>query len=249
VLGAQVIVWPEAALPDIAQNLKEYLLARYHEANARHSALVIGVLRQASNGDYFNSVLTMGAGSDWYDKMHLVPFTEAMPGPAWARHWLEVLDLPYLGFEYGATDQQPLAAGGLILLPAVCYDDAYGSSNLHMLPAANALVTVTNDGWFGHSTARYLHVQIAQMRSLETGRYLLRAANDGISAIIAPDGRVVAQAPGFVPAVLRGTVVPMLGMPPFARFGNWLIISLATTTLVAILAWGLIVHGRRNLGS
>jgi apolipoprotein N-acyltransferase len=249
VLGAQVIVWPEAALPDIAQNLKDYLLARYHEAMARQSALVIGVLREASNGDYFNSVLTLGARSDWYDKMHLVPFTEAMPGPAWARHWLEVLNLPYLGFAYGAADQPPLAAGGLILLPAICYDDAYGTSNLHMLPAANALVTVTNDGWFGHSTARYLHLQIAQMRSLETGRYLLRAANDGISAIIAPDGRVVAQAPGFVPAVLRGTVVPMVGMPPFARFGNWLIISLAATTLVAILAWGLIVHGRRNLGS
>jgi apolipoprotein N-acyltransferase len=135
----------------------------------------------------------------------------------------------------------------LILLPAVCYDDAYGTSNLAMLHTANALVTVTNDGWFGHSTARYLHLQIAQMRSLETGRYLLRAANDGISAIIAPDGRVLATAPGFVPAVLRGEVVPMLGLPPFARFGNWLIISLATTTLAGMLAWEL-VHGRRNLG-
>ena len=85
-----------------------------------------------------------------------------------------------------------------MLLPAICYDDAYGSSNLHMLRTANALVTVTNDGWFGHSTARYQHLQIAQMRSIETGRYLLRAANDGISAIIGPDGRVLATAPGFV---------------------------------------------------
>ena len=248
VLGAQVIVWPEAALPDIAQNLSDYLLARYHEAHARHSALVLGVERKASNGDYYNSILTLGASVDWYDKMHLVPFTEAIPGPAWARHWLEVLDLPYLGFQYGAANQPPLAAGGLILLPAICYDDAYGSSNLGMLRTANALVTVTNDGWFGHSTARYLHLQIAQMRSLETGRYLLRAANDGISAIIGPDGRVLATAPGFVPTVLRGTVIPMLGLSPFARFGNWLIISLAATTLAAILAWRLVVHGRRNLG-
>jgi apolipoprotein N-acyltransferase len=136
----------------------------------------------------------------------------------------------------------------LILLPAVCYDDAYPTSNLRMLHTANALVTVTNDGWFGHSTARSLHLQIAQMRSIETGRYLLRAANDGISAIIGPDGRVLATAPGYVPAVLRGAVVPMLGLPPFARFGNWLIISLAATTLAAILAWGLVVHGRRNRG-
>ena len=62
------------------------------------------------------------------------------------------MNLPYEGFEYGASNQLPVAAGGLVLLPAICYDDAYGSSNLHMLPAANALVTVTNDGWFGHST-------------------------------------------------------------------------------------------------
>ncbi|HEY6458201.1 MAG TPA: apolipoprotein N-acyltransferase [Steroidobacteraceae bacterium] len=247
-LGAQVIFWPEAALPDVAQHLVPYLLERFHEARAHHSAMVIGMEREARNGDYYNSILAMGETVDWYDKQHLVPFTEAIPVPDFARKWLEVLNLPYLPFKYGAAHQLPLAAGGLVLLPAVCYDDAYPTSNLGMLRTANALVTVTNDGWFGHSTARYLHLQIAQMRSIETGRYLLRAANDGISAIIAPDGRVLATAPGYVPAVLRGSVVPMLGLPPFARFGNWLIISLAATTLAAILAWGLVVHGRRNLG-
>jgi apolipoprotein N-acyltransferase len=248
VLGAQVIVWPEAALPDFAQNLTDYLLARYHEAHARHSALVLGVERKTSNEEYYNSILTLGDHIDWYDKMHLVPFTEVIRGPAFARRWLEFMNLPSEGFQYGAANQPPIRAGGLILLPAVCYDDAYGTANLGMLRTANALVTVTNDGWFGHSTARYLHLQIAQMRSLETGRYLLRAANDGISAIIGPDGQVRVAAPGYVPAVLRGSVVPMVGLPPFARFGNWLIISLATTTLAAILAWGLVVHGRRNLG-
>jgi apolipoprotein N-acyltransferase len=96
-------------------------------------------------------------------------------------------------------------------------------------------VTVTNDAWFGHSTARYQHLQIAQMRAIETGRYLVRAANDGISGVIGPDGRVLATAPGWEPTVLRTAVVPMLGLPPYARFGNWLIISLAATTLAVIL--------------
>jgi apolipoprotein N-acyltransferase len=248
VLGAQVIVWPEAAVPDVAQHASDYLLERYHEAHARHSALVLGIFREAKNGDLYNSILTLGERVDWYDKVHLVPFTEAVRGPHFALKWLEFMDLPYEGFEYGASDQPPLAAGGLVLLPAICYDDSYGSSNLHMLPAANALVTVTNDGWFGHSTARFQHLQIAQMRSIETGRYLIRAANDGISAIIGPDGRVRAVAPGYVPTVLRGTVVPMRGMPPYARYGNWLIISFSATTLALILAWGRVVRGRRNLG-
>ncbi len=247
-LGAEVIVWPEAAVPDVAQHAADYLLDRYHEAHARHSALVIGVFREAKNGDLFNSILTLGENVDWYDKKHLVPFTEHIPGPAFAHQWLEFMNLPFEGFTYGADHQAPVRAGGLVLLPAICYDDSYGSSNLGMLPAANALVTVTNDGWFGHSTARYQHLQIAQMRSIETGRYLIRAANDGISAIIGPDGRVLATAPGYVPAVLRGSVVPMQGLPPFARFGNWLIISLSATTLAALLVRGFVVRGRRKLG-
>ena len=248
-LGVQVVFWPEAALPDVAQNLQDYLLERYHEAHAQHSALLMGMLREDHNGNYYNSILTMGnSGVDWYDKMHLVPFTEVIPVPGFARKWLEFMHLPYEDFQYGAAHQLPLAVDGLVLLPAICYDDAYGSSNLHMLVTANALVTVTNDAWFGHSTARYQHLQIGQMRALETGRYLIRAANDGISAIIGPDGRVLAALPGYVPAVLRGAVVPRLGLPPFARFGNWLIISLAATTLAAVLARGFRVRGRRNLG-
>jgi len=240
-LGAQVIVWPEAALPESAQQASEYLLERYHEAHAHQSALVIGIFREeAASNDQpprtFNSLLTMGSESvDWFDKQHLVPFTEIIPGPAFARQWLAFL-LRIDEFTRGASRQSPVRAGPLVLLPSICYDDGYGSSNLDMLPAANALVNVTNDGWFGRSTARYQHLQIAQMRSIETGRYLIRAANDGISAIIGPDGKVLKTAPGFVPTVLHGSVVPMQGMPPFARFGNWPVLLLGTAALLAILA-------------
>jgi apolipoprotein N-acyltransferase len=247
-LGAQVIFWPEAALPDIVQHFSEYMLERYHEAHAHHSAMVVGMLREDSRSDLYNSIMTLADNVEFYDKMHLVPFVEAIPGPEFAHKWLQLLDLPNEGFAYGGTEQPPLAAGGLVLLPAVCYDDAYGSSNLHMLRTANALVTVTNDAWFGHSTARYQHLQIAQMRAIESGRYLVRAANDGISGVIGPDGRVLVTAPGWQPIVLRAAVIPMLGLPPYARVGNWLIISLAATTLAAILAWGYIRPGRHNLG-
>ncbi|MGC1458039.1 MAG: apolipoprotein N-acyltransferase [Steroidobacteraceae bacterium] len=247
-LGAQVIFWPEAVLPDIVQNFGDYMLERYHEAHAHHSAMVVGMLRENSKHESFNSIMTLADSVDFYDKIHLVPFVEAIPGPAFAHKWLQLLDLPYEGFTYGRTDQPPLSAGGLVLLPAVCYDDAYGSDNLHMLRTANALVTVTNDAWFGHSTARYQHLQIAQMRAIESGRYLVRAANDGISGVIGPDGRVLVTAPGWVPTVLRTSVIPMLGLPPYARVGNWLIISLAATTLAALLAWGYIRRDRHNLG-
>jgi apolipoprotein N-acyltransferase len=242
VLGEQVIVWPEAAVPGSAQDHSDYLLARYREAHGHKSALVVGVFREskaqgARPAAVFNSLLTMDDQAvEWYDKQHLVPFSEFIPGPTFARQWM-AFALRIDEFTRGASDQPPVRAGPLVLLPAICYDDGYGSSNLHMLPAANALLTVTNDGWFGHSTARHQHLQIAQMRSIETGRYLIRAANDGISAIIGPDGKVLTTAPSFVPAVLRGSVVPMQGIPPFARFGNWLIVLPGTIALVMVLLW------------
>jgi apolipoprotein N-acyltransferase len=206
-------------VPDTAQNLSDYLLARYHEALARQSALVVGVFRERASQDggapeTFNSLLNVDDQAvEWYDKQHLVPFTELIPGPAFARQWLAFMKLPFDGFTRGASDQPPVKVG----------------------PLANALMTITNDGWFGHSTARYQHLQIAQMRAIETGRYLIRAANDGVSAIIGPDGRVRAAAPEFVRTVLRGSVVPMQGMPPYARFGNWMIVILGTAALAMVL--------------
>ena len=80
-----------------------------------------------------------------------------------------------------------------------------------MLPKADALVNVTNDAWFGHSTARYQHFQIARMRALEEGRSMIGAANDGISAVIGPRGEVLARAPAFEPYVLRSSVTPRPG--------------------------------------
>ena len=233
-LGAQVIVWPEAAPPDLAQNLTDYLLDIYHETHARGSALVLGVLRQSPEGDYYNSILGLGEQVGWYDKQHLVPFTESFPLPKFAREWLRFMNLPYEGFAYGAADQKPLVAGPLVLQPGICYDDAYGSSNRHMLRTANALVNVTNDGWFGHSSARYQHLQIMRMRAIEADRPALRAANDGISAVIGPDGQVLAQAPGYQPHVLRATLTPRIGLPPYVRTGNGLIIGLAGITLAVV---------------
>ncbi|HTY48434.1 MAG TPA: apolipoprotein N-acyltransferase [Steroidobacteraceae bacterium] len=237
--GAAVIVWPEAAAPDTAQNLQDYLLDMYHEVHARGAALVLGVLRETPGGDYYNSILTMGKEVAWYDKRHLVPFAETFPVPDFVANWLRLLDLPYSGFRRGAEHQPPLPAGGLELAATICYDDAYGSDDLRALATATALVTVTNDGWFGRSTARYQHLQIARMRAIEAGRYLIRAANDGISAVIGPDGQVLAQAPSYSPQVLRAQVTPRSGLPPYARTGNWLIILLAATSLgVAVRARG-----------
>jgi apolipoprotein N-acyltransferase len=245
VLGTPLIVWPESAAADLANNLVPYISNLYSEAHAHGSALVMGVLRaDGAEPDtrYYNSVLALDQHASWYDKSHLVPFAEFFPVPQFVRAWLRLMSLPYSDFTHGARRQPPLPAAHLELGTTICYEDAYGSSMLSVLPKADVLINVTNDAWFGHSSARHQHLQISRLRALEAGRYLVRAANDGISAVIDAEGRVTDKAPEFVPAVLVSKVVPMKGLTPYARVGNWPIISLG----VLALAYGLWVRNDRR---
>jgi apolipoprotein N-acyltransferase len=175
---------------------------------------------QGGELQYFNSVLALGTDFAWYDKHHLVPFAEFFPVPRFVRGWLRMMSLPYSDFTRGPARQPPLRAAGLLLAASICYEDAYGSSQLHALREATALVNVTNDAWFGRSTARYQHLQISRMRAIEAQRFLIRAANDGVSAIIGPRGEIIARAAEYRAEVLRGTVVARSGLPPYARVGN-----------------------------
>jgi apolipoprotein N-acyltransferase len=246
VLGTRLIVWPESAPPDLANEIVPYIRDLYREARTHGSGLVFGVVRASDDAEqYFNSVLALDDKVSWYDKDHLVPFAEFFPVPGFVRSWLRLMSLPYSDFTRGGENQPPLPAGGLKLGVTVCYEDAYGSSMLEVLRQADALVNVTNDAWFGHSTARYQHIQIARMRALEADRFMLRAANDGVSAVIGPRGEVVARAPEFQPYVLKSTITPRTGLPPYAYVGNWLVVILAT----AALAYGVWVRqsvGRRG---
>ncbi len=209
---------------------------------------MLGVLRAQGQADqpaaqrYYNSVLALDETVSWYDKHHLVPFAEFFPVPHFVRAWMRLMSLPYSDFTPGAADQPPLPAAHLKLGTTVCYEDAYGSSMLRVLSRADALVNVTNDAWFGHSSARHQHFQIARMRALEEGRYMVRAANDGISAVIGPHGEVIARAQEFRAVALVSSIVPYAGLPPYAHVGNWLVMSLGALAL----AYGLWVRNDRD---
>jgi apolipoprotein N-acyltransferase len=233
--GADIIVWPESAIPDLVNNHIEYYRDVYQEASAQGSALVVGTLRAEENPktreeEYFNSVLAMdrsSPGISWHNKHHLVPFSEFFPVPEFIRNWLKLQGLPYSSFNRGAAHQEPLEAAGQLIAAGVCYEDAYGSTLLSPLRTATMLLNVTNDSWFGRSTARYQHLQISRLRAMETGRPMVRAANDGVSAVIGHRGQIVAQAPEYEANVMRAPVQPRTGLTPYARAGNWPVLSLA----------------------
>ena len=111
--------------------------------------------------------------------------------------------LPYYDMTPGPEIQVPLEAGGERLAATICYEDAYGADQLAALPASTLLVNVTNNAWFGDSSAPHQQLQMARFRALEAGRWLMRATSNGITAVIAPDGKVTARIPQFEPGILK----------------------------------------------
>ncbi len=246
-LGTKLIVWPESALPYPINNLLPYVSRLDRAARKHGSSLVIGTQRAAirdGHYDYYNSIVALGKRASWYDKVHLVPLVEYIPLPRFVRRWLGRMNLPSSSFTPGSVNQRPLPVAGLELGPTVCYEVAYGGYMLHMLPQANALVNVTDDAWFGDTSELPQQFQMARMRALEEGRYMIVATDDGVSGVIGPRGRVIAQAPIMRPDVLRSAVTAMTGMTPFARVGNGLAVLLAGGAVAA--AFALRQLGRRR---
>jgi apolipoprotein N-acyltransferase len=156
--------------------------------------------------------------------------------PAFVRQWLKVMNLPYSDISAGEERQAALQVAGQKLGVTICYEDAYGAMQLDVLREATLLVNVTNDAWFGDSTAPHQHLEISRMRALEAGRPLMRGANDGITALISHEGKVENTLPQFEPGVLTGVVQPRTGLTPYAKIGNWPVLLLCLALLI-VGAW------------
>jgi apolipoprotein N-acyltransferase len=240
-LGADLVIWPEAAIPMPVEYIAEYLKALEERAAERGSTLLLGALRTVRRPDgsetYENVLLAMTEEPQVYVKRHLVPFGEYFPVPSFIRSWMRLMSLPYTDLASGAADQPPLDAAGERLGATICYEDVFGAEQLHYLPDSTLLVNVSNDGWFGESIAIPQHLEIARVRAAEAGRPLLRAANRGITAVIDSRGRVVDSIAPFQPGVLRATVRGYTGSTPYARVGNYLIVLLCVAALAVFRPW------------
>jgi apolipoprotein N-acyltransferase len=236
--GARLIVWPESAIPVLAGDLQDYLRRLQEQGRAHGADFAIGLVNYtAQTRQYRNGILVLSdSGNGWYYKRHLVPFGEYFPVPAFVRSWMRLMSLPYDDITPGDEHQPVLSAAGQRLGLTICYEDAFGSLQLETLRNATLLINVTNNAWYGNSTAPHQHLQIARMRALEAGRYLIRAANDGITAVIGPDGDFVARLPQFQEAVLRADVRPMIGLTPYARMGNYPVI-IGAGLMLALAGW------------
>ena len=232
---SRLIIWPEAAVPAYRDEVQlTYLDPLEAEARKHGADILLGVPTYDPATDYyFNSVISLGSSDGTYDKRHLVPFGENFEFlPHWVKSILRDLDLPYSSFTPGAADQPLLKAAGYPIGTSICYEDAFGDEIMRALPQAAFLVNVSNDGWFGDSIALPQHLEIARMRAIETGRYLLRTTNTGITAIVDDGGRVLARAPLGKVSVLNGTLKPLKGATPLTHWGDNLAAGLSMLLLL-----------------
>lgn len=227
--AAHLVVLPETALPIVLDDLAPEYLADLAGAALPGGDALLGIVTRGSDGQYENAAVSAADPSKRYSKAHLVPFGEfTPPGFAWT---LALLRIPMSDFSRGAAGQAPLDIAGEKIALNICYEDVFGEEIIRALPEATLLVNISNVAWFGDSLAPPQHLQIAQLRALETGRFMLRATNTGKTAVVDPAGQVVAQLPSFSADALAAEVRGYTGLTPFARWGNWPVVALALLLL------------------
>ncbi|MCK5727644.1 MAG: apolipoprotein N-acyltransferase [Methylococcales bacterium] len=225
--SSDVIIWPETAIPAYLHTVEApFLIPLAEKARANNTDLIVSLAAKSEDGlETYNTVLTLGTQRGMYKKNHLLPFGEYLPLQPFSGWVLKTIGVTLGNFTAGGENQPLLTAGRYPFATSICYEDAFASEVLPTLPEASYLVNVTNDAWFGNSFEPYQHMQIARMRALESGRYLARSTNTGLTGFVAPNGKIIKQAPLFEPHTLTHKVTPMGGLTPYARMGDEIILA------------------------
>lgn len=236
--NSDLIVWPETGLFDTFNNHMDSLILPLQKSLANSKkAILIGGFNVNKNNEIENSVLAISSDSrEIYSKRHLVPFGEYIPLLDYVRWLGKWIQLPYSNIASGKNNGTLQVAGQLAQM-SICYEDAFGAEIIQSLPEASMLINVTHDGWFTGSLEPEQHMQIARMRSLETGRYMVRATTTGPSGIINEKGKVITTAPSYTKKIITGKVQPYKGATPYVRWGDWLIVSILSAILLLGLFW------------
>lgn len=228
-METELVIWPETALPFFPQ--KDALINRVVEfATSANTWLLTGAplytLPQGNDDNdrirYWNGAILVGPGGrtgGQYAKQHLVPFGEYVP----LRRFLPFLEplVESIGDFSSGTEKGPLALGPMYLGMLICYESIFPDiAHESVIRGANLLVNITNDAWYGRSSAPYQSMAMAVFRAVENKRTLIRAANTGISGFIDPLGRITAQSDIFTEAALTAQA-PMLGLTTVFNRGGF----------------------------
>ncbi len=242
--NADLVVWPEAAVPEIEALADSFLAGLDSAASFNETALITGIVDyQLDTKTIFNTLIVLGnkergdehghyqyLGKNRYRKHQLLPIGEFVPFEDILRPIAPLFDLPMSSFTRGDVVQNNLRANGLNILPAICYEIAFADlvrGNYHS--ESDILFTVSNDAWFGASHGPHQHMQIARMRALELQRPLIRVTNNGISGVYDPVSQTQISMPQFKAETLKVNVKLIEGDSIYSQYGNlpvWIVVVL-----------------------
>jgi len=235
----ELMLWPETAIPALFQQAAAPLGQLLNDLDSNNVTLISGLPSASRDSDHprgyrvHNSLAILTTGSGLYHKQRLVPFGEYVPIEAQLRGVLDFFNLPMSSFSLPQGQQPLLNVAGHKISAAICYEIAYPELVRESSLAADILLTVSNDTWFGASIAPAQHMQIARVRAVENGRWLIRGTNNGLTGIINPQGQIVEQLPQFQAGVLRAQVFAMQGLTPFQQFGSAPVLALASLLMLS----------------
>ena len=219
---ADLILWPEAAIPLMYSEADEFLAELETLAARNNTALISGIIfDDREQLQYFNSIVGLGAASQIYYKQRLVPFGEYVPLEKYLRGLIEFFDLPNSIIHAGPPNQHNLQTADYAIAPYICYEVVYPDLVAANLDTAELMLTISNDAWFGDSIGPLQHFQMAQMRALENGRYMIRGTNTGLSGIISNKGKVETNGSQFIQEAVTGTAYRTHGSTPFSKVRSY----------------------------
>ncbi|MEI6858428.1 MAG: apolipoprotein N-acyltransferase [Shewanella sp.] len=248
-LDADIIIWPEAAIPAPEYMVSTFLDNANKVANINNSAIITGIISHQQDS-FYNSLIVLGnhhskhqsqadyieGGSNEFKKHHLLPIGEFVPMESLLRPLAPLFNLPMSSFDRGAYQQPNLNALGYQIAPAICYEIAFPEQlRANVNEATDLLLTVSNDAWFGSSNGPLQHMEIAQMRSIELGRPLVRATNNGVTAVVDELGNITHKLPQFEVGVLVADIPLVKGQTLFSTWGQWPIIILSALLLALVI--------------
>jgi apolipoprotein N-acyltransferase len=231
------VIWPEAAIPTSLtyHEALPFLEEMNTKASENDAALFTGVIYgDRDQQKFYNSVAGLGQGYGFYHKRRLVPFGEYVPLENQLRGLIEFFNLPTSFIHLGPQDQHGLIAKGVRITPAICYEIVYPDLIAQAARETQVLLSVNNLGWFLDSIQSKQFLQMAQMRALETGRYLVYSTNNGPSAIIDNHGNILSRSDSFKAQTFTGVIHAVKDWTPFMVYGSGPLAILATLLLLGL---------------
>ena len=229
-------------------SVQDYLKTVNKSALLNNTAIITGIINyNFESKAYFNSLITLGQQypdddqgyfyqhDNRYSKHHLLPIGEFIPFQDWLRPLAPLFNLPMSSFTRGQYVQKNLLANNVHLLPLLCFEIAFPHQLAANLTSETDLIlTVSNDAWFGGSHGPHQHMEIARMRALEFGKPLLRATNNGITAVVDHQGHFISRIPQFQEVVLKADVPLVVGNTPYSQWPRLILFLMIILAIIGV---------------